>query len=430
MDGKRISGPKSADNRPRKGKTSASGLALVERDGYWHIYGTIRVAGQSRRLRKGTGLPATAENREAAETLADQAAIALRNEVIYGVKPSNGVGLAGHQFLERPRQRPLNGHDVSIVKAIIRQFGTRELNQIRDAEWVAFVDRRQKGNLPQTRERFINGVCAFLNWCRKKPRQWIAELPHFERDQTARNPKHRRARRVADLTPEILLLLLDSAPAHFAGQIAVEMATGARVSSVLFGCRICDLIAVPGRGQITFHDTKNGGPVVAALPDWTVGRLLTYLQWRGRLHDREAPLFLTDLREPYVDRRGKGGGQNKNAWAATRRRAVAKLRQDGAAEARALRATGQRDAAKDAIARAKDQSGLVAQVTQHWFRHRLATLMANEMGAAMSQGGWNDPRSIKGYIHDVPDQRRALVNRLLGLESPSEPHKRRDSNRD
>src|SRR5271165_4068230 len=45
------------------------GLAIIERDGHWHLHGTLRVAGNSRRVRKSTELPATAENREYAEAL-------------------------------------------------------------------------------------------------------------------------------------------------------------------------------------------------------------------------------------------------------------------------------------------------------------------------------------------------------------------------
>lgn len=41
--------------------------------------------------------------------------------------------------------------------------------------------------------------------------------------------------------------------------------TGARVSSLLYGCRLCDYLAAEGREQITFHDTKNGDRVTATV---------------------------------------------------------------------------------------------------------------------------------------------------------------------
>jgi hypothetical protein len=40
-------------------------------------------------------------------------------------------------------------------------------------------------------------------------------------------------------------------------------------------------------------------------------------------------------------------------------------------------------------------------VAQHWFRHRLATLMLRrDPRATMEQGGWLDIRSVIGYSHD------------------------------
>jgi hypothetical protein len=46
-----------------------------------------------------------------------------------------------------------------------------------------------------------------------------------------------------------------------------------------------------------------------------------YLKWRGALHEREAPLFLTHRRKPYVDNGREGGGQNKTGFNAAKRRA-------------------------------------------------------------------------------------------------------------
>ncbi len=65
------------------------------------------------------------------------------------------------------------------------------------------------------------------------------------------------------------------------------------MSSVLFAARVCDLILAKGREQITFPGTKNGEDVTAVLDRTAVDILKDYLKWRGKLHDREAPLFLT-----------------------------------------------------------------------------------------------------------------------------------------
>ena len=52
---------------------------------------------------------------------------------------------------------------------------------------------------------------------------------------------------------------------------------------------------------------------------------------------------------------------------------------------------------------------LPRRVTQHWFRHILATRMRGDLRAAMEQGGWRDERSILGYISDVPAERSQIV---------------------
>jgi hypothetical protein len=74
---------------------------------------------------------------------------------------------------------------------------------------------------------------------------------------------------------------------------------------------VCDLILAKDREQITFPNTKNGEDVHAVLDQTAAGVLKDYLKWRGKLHDREAPLFLTYRRKPYVDNGRAWGGQNK-----------------------------------------------------------------------------------------------------------------------
>ncbi|MGE0155035.1 MAG: hypothetical protein AB7R90_20645 [Reyranellaceae bacterium] len=57
----------------------------------------------------------------------------------------------------------------------------------------------------------------------------------------------------------------------------------------------------------------------------------------------------------------------------------------------------------------------MAQVTQHWFRHFLATTLQAagwDRGTMKSQGGWTDDRSPDGYLHDIPDHRRRAIDAL------------------
>lgn len=423
----RVSGPPPSDHRGRRGsgqrKAGPSGLKVIERDGHWHVYGTVRAKGHTRRLRKSTDLPALPATWDAAQTIRRRWEGEILDEFVHGAKPKIATAIAADQFLRRARKRPLNARDIAIIQDIVVAFGERRLAEIGEGEWSAFIDNRNAGNKPETRERYITGVAAFLRWCHKRPRAWLDELPAFERDQAARKPKHRRARRVADLTPELIMLMIEHAAPHLAGQLVAEWSTGARLSSILFGCRLCDLALPPGREQLTFHDTKSGEPVVAALHPWAAEQLRRYLDWRGDLHDREAPLFVTpridrrtNKKLPYSDRlRGAAGGQNKTAFSAMKRRTIKALRHRAAAEARALWRGGRRETAWEVARTAHATVELVAQVTQHWFRHLLATTVMATSGnlrAAMDQGGWLTAESVLGYTHDVPEVRRRLVGEL------------------
>jgi len=69
------------------------GLAIIERDGHWHVVGTLRIKGRSIRVRTSTGLSAKGENKEAAQELRRQKEREIRDQVLWG-RPSfrGGVG--------------------------------------------------------------------------------------------------------------------------------------------------------------------------------------------------------------------------------------------------------------------------------------------------------------------------------------------------
>jgi hypothetical protein len=134
------------------------------------------------------------------------------------------------------------------------------------------------------------------------------------------------------LRPELISLLIENAAPHLKGQMAIMWTAGARVSPLLHGCRLCDYLAAEGREQITFHDTKNGDRGTATVHPWAADVMREYLEWRGRLEDREAPLFLTDRRQPYADNNKSWGGQTKTVFKGMVRRAQQTLRRSVLAE--------------------------------------------------------------------------------------------------
>jgi hypothetical protein len=327
------------------------------------------------------------------------------------------VSVAAEAYLAFPRERPLGPSTIKIVQEVVAAFGRRRLNEIGrgwnvwiDGERTAqgFAPGRMTGRSAASRERHLNGVFGLLNFAKRH--HGLAALPTFERDKKTRNPNRRARRRVEDLRPDLIWMLLQSAHISHRAQLAVEKATGARVSSILYGVRLCDLILAEGRARIVFRGTKNGEDVSAALDPTAVAILKDYLKWRGHLTDREAPLFLTHRRKPYTFNGRNGGGQNKTAFNAAKRRARAAILARAAAEEKRLRAAGQRKAAAAARDRAAADALLIGKVTQHWFRHLLATKwLRRDPRAAMEQGGWLDIRSVIGYSHDVPEYRHELA---------------------
>lgn len=387
-------------------------IKLTKRDGYWYATGTLIAGGRSTRIRKSLSLSvATTSFRQAeialAEYLDDEKA-----RITGATGRGDTIAVAALGYLNASRARPLGASTIRIVKKIKNRFDGRRLNAIGAEEWRSWVDELMTGRKAETRERFLNGVVGFLNFAKRN--HGLAAVPEFERDRKARNPNRRARRRTEELRPDLVRALFDAAHITVRAQLAVEYATGSRVSSNLYGVRLCDLNLGKGREQITFRGTKNGEDVTAALNATAVSILKDYLKWRGMLHDREAPLFLTYRRKPYTDNGRSYGGQNKTAFRAARRRAIAAIRNAAEAKIARLFAAGKTKTAEKAAKVIREQAEadavLLGRVTQHWFRHMLATrLLRKDPRAAMEQGGWLDIRSVIGYAQDVPEHRRQLV---------------------
>jgi len=427
MVGKRIPGSRGRDRRPKR----PSGLQLVERDGCWHVHGTVRLRGldgsrRSVRVRKGTGLPAIPDTIAAAETLRDTWALEIRNQVIHGVQPSCPLSIALERWLHRSRRPGLKApwREIALVKSVGRRFGVRLMSEIAAEEWVRFGEAETTGVAASTRERWLNGLFSFLNWCARPPRRWIADkaMPHFERNSAARKPKHRHRRRVAELRPDLILLFIDNAGWHLKPQLWVEWSTGQRASAVLKP-RLCDVILAAGREQVIFPTTKTGEPVTASLHPAAGEAIRQYLKKRGRLWDREGPLFLTKAGKPYKTE-NQLSGHNRTAFANAKRKAISARRRQALAHCLELRRAGQVAEARAAAGQAWTDTRLMHQVTQHWFRHLLATTMMAlraPVRVGMDQGGWLTVESFMAYAHDVPEVRRQIVDQLpIGNASKTE----------
>jgi site-specific recombinase XerC len=373
------------------------------------VVGTVHAQGRRVRVRKSTRLEARPELWDAADAERLRLETAARAELAGGPTAGPHLAIAAEHYLTRSRARPLGPTSLLYIQDAVRAFGLRRVGAIGAAEWAAWVDQRCHGLSSASRERRLNSVLAFLAWCARPPRQW-GRVPPLDRDKAARNPRRRARRPVQDLSLRLIEHLFAHASPHLKAQMWTEWSTGARVSSILHGCRLSDLVLTPGRAQLTFHGTKNGTTVTAHLHPRAAEALAAYLEVRGHLHEREAPLFLTPRGIPYST--ASAGVQNKRAFNAMKRRAMAALRREGIARVRDLAASGARGAAAAALATLRAEHRLLGRVTQHWFRHLLATRLRGDLRAAMDQGGWLDERSVMGYTIDVPEHRRRLVDAL------------------
>lgn len=417
MVGVGISKPRGGNRKGKRPGRRARGVGLKERDGYWHANGTLRVAGRSIRVRQSLGLAIATTSQAEAEGALEAYLDDLKAKASGQVGRGDPVAIAAAAYLSTPRKRPLGASSVAIVKEAVKRFGPRRANEVAGGDWKAWVDGddrtkgRMAGKQPATRERFLGTLLAFLAFAKRH--HGLATLPVFERDQAARNPNRRARRRVQELRPDLVKRLFDSCHISIRAQLAVERATGARVSSIIYAARVCDLILAKGREQITFPATKNGDDVHAALDPTAIAVLKDYLKWRGNLHDREAPLFLTYRRKPYTDNGKSSGGQNKTGFRSAKRRAAAGIVADGEAAYKRLMRAGRSEAAAEARNQAQADAELVRKMTQHWFRHMLAQkLLRRDPRAAMEQGGWLDIRSVMGYSQDAPEYRRKLVQEM------------------
>ena len=407
MDRKPVPGA-ARHNKGRK-RRRQTGLAVIERDGFWHIHGTLLAQGRSVRVRQSTRLQAHPDLFEDADKERTRIERELRGELAGRPGPGPFLSIAAEAYLNRKRKRPLGKTTVEHVRLVTKEFGLLRMREITNSEWTAFVDVRMASNASTTRERFVNSVVGFTSFCAAKPRHWC-DVPFFDRDKEARNPRRRARRAVGDLRPHFIAFMLEQAAPHLKPQLWTEWSTGARVSSILHGCALSDVNLAPGREQITFRDTKNGDTVTAVLHSRAAQAIREYLEIRGRLHDREGPLFRRPDGKPYSGKHK--GTANKTAFNSMKRRARRALRRNAVTTARDLITQGLRKEAAKLMAEARAAHRLIGRITQHWFRHMLATSFRGDIKAAMDQGGWRDERSVMGYISDAPEHRRQLVARL------------------
>ena len=300
-------------------------LTIFQRGDYFHVRGTVRKVGRSARVREALGVVAAGKNKPAAEVEARRVEARVAAELGGGKRLS--LATNANNFLTRSPANPVRSRDAAIIQELTKHFGVRTLWDIPPHEFVSFVDDRQRRNKPESRERYLNTVCSFLN-VTISGGQYPA-LPPFIRDQKARNPATRARRPVQQFRRDLLGDIIDAAHPTIGVPLCVEWVAGSRVSSLLQGCSLGDLDLAPGRMTLTFRDTKNGDDVPVALPEELRPTFAVYLGWRnqqvraGKVEPgSDQPLFLTYKGRPYKPNHGAWGTQNKTGFNNARKRAI------------------------------------------------------------------------------------------------------------
>ena len=164
------------------------------------------------------------------------------------------------------------------------------------------------------------------------------------------------------------------AAGHLKPLLLFLIGTGARMAEAIYlDWRDVDLI---GTRAIFWADrTKAGKRRNAGLPP----RVVTAL---ANLTHREGPVFLSDRRRPYADRRSTYGGQIKKGWYGALRR-----------------------------------TGLDPELTPHDLRHTWASwhyALNRDLLALKQEGGWSSVALVERYAHLLPAGQEAAIREFLG----------------
>jgi hypothetical protein len=399
--------------KPDIASWTVGALTIFQRGDYFHVRGTVRKGDRSKRVREGLGVLATRQNKPAAEIEARRVEARVAAELGGGKRLS--LATNANNFLTRSATNPVRSRDAAIIRDLTKKFGMRILWDIPPTEFVSFVDDRQRGNKPASRERYLNTVCSFLNTTISGGQ--YPEMPPFLRDQKARNPATRAKRPVQQFRQDLVQDIIDAAHPTIGVQLCVEWVAGSRVSSLLQGCSLGDLDLALGRMTLTFRDTKNGDDVPVALPEELRPTFANYVGWRNQQvrarkvgPGSDQPLFLHYKGRPYKPNDGDWGTQNKTGFNAAKRRAIVAVEARYDSKIAAMEAAGDM-AEVDRLRRFKaDDVSLLKRITQHWLRHKFATDVGRQDPiAAKRQGGWRDSRSLAGYLIEDAEYQRSLI---------------------
>lgn len=393
-------------------KSRAKGLKCVERNGYIHITGTLRVAGQSVRIRKTTELSADEpQNWEIANSIRIKKEREITEQVVYGISPKATWAVAALDYLERrqlkhkakrlPDTKIENDPEYNTIMRFTdflqsRGLHTEQLSSITEKDVNDFMNEThiKHGHAVSTMERTWHPIAAVFNRAKVSPPK--PDLP--DAIDKSRVPVLGKW-----LYPEEIALLINCAADHIKPLMAVQWNTGRRIGELLWLSRRMPDYSNPnstglnmskGNEHIYLGRTKNGQPRIVYLNDTAVEAITNWLKSRKDDYDE---LFLTNKGVPYARPKKKGGGITKTAYRGARKRAAKILAKP----------------IKDGGWGLPERAKVMLQVTPHWARHNMTShrLAKGESKEAIKDDlGWSSIEMVERYGHDLAGMGKARAN--------------------
>jgi len=391
MDGRRSKGAQGSTARHASGQSSGTrnaGLWVVQRNGLWHIHGTLQTRNGAERIRESLGLP-----RGTPKRVAEQKAQALQAEyiqrAIHGDEAIYTFADAVQRYLDqRGLGKPKDWIDpeARFVGPLLRYFKTTPLAKLTTDDLRRYLERHCSHLQASSMRRVCATMGGIINGARAAGK--IKLVPAI--------PRPRLPQRLVDkwLFPREVALLLDCFPSWFRTQAFFLFAQGRRPGeSVKLRCEHLDL--TPGRESYFLPTTKTGQPLKKPLRTETAELLRLLRAARTTQgHAWEGPVFWNSRGRPWADPQGRHGAGLDKVWKGGCVKAAAIV----CRLARLRRSQGQADVAAELELRAEKVLGC----TPHWGRHTFAShATAQGVDAKVLQGivGWQSRASLDGYQH-------------------------------
>lgn len=344
---------------------------------YWYYAGTLQTRQGAVRLRGTTGVRSSELGSEqtANEHLHTVHIPNILKEVEDGIRPV-AFSTAVVEWLtakypkgciSRPDRTPAGGMkptnaDERVALELVKHFKKTLLGDVTPQQGNSYYkDRFCDGQSVDTIKRHQNTFrsiyshhnipCPALKWAKPKRKRGTSALIKLE--------------------PMEVSLLVRCYPERLQFLMWLYFVTGARVSELIY----LKKEHFPGARRVLIPDTKSGESDVIDLPAWLQSIALHHLQSHTSPQHKQA--FLTERKQPYTVREGRGG-QIRGVTDVARKNAAAELDEMGLS----------------------DRADVMRRFTPHWTRKTFANSLLDaevSMADIMELGRWKSAQVLKDH---------------------------------